>query len=252
MTVLEAEAALAAGDNAGASRLAHRALESGAGAAEVRCHALEIIGRAGRLHNLGAARTAFEQALETAEAAKLPLWRLRALHELGTIDLFDHAGTERLTAARRTADELGAVSTAAFLDLQLSAAYVCRWEIEESATHARSAVMLAEQLGLAQVQAMALCSVAHCCAFQGDAAEAERLAALTLSVVPGDAELEALCLCARAIIPLLDGDRRGATEALGPGMAILARLPHAVPAAIRAVWPLRRHGHRAAPVRRNT
>ena len=55
MAVLEAEAALAAGDNAGASRLAHRALGSGAAAAEVRCHALEIIGRAGRLHDLGAA-----------------------------------------------------------------------------------------------------------------------------------------------------------------------------------------------------
>jgi DNA-binding CsgD family transcriptional regulator len=238
MAVLEAEAALAAGDNAAASRLAHRALESGAAAAEVRCHALEIIGRAERLHDLGAARTAFEQALETAEAAKLPLWRLRALHELGTIDLFDHAGTERLITARRTADELGAVSTTAFIDLQLSAAFVCRWEIEESAAHARSAVVLAEQLGLAKVRAMALCSVAHCCAFQGDAAEAERLAALTVSAVPGDPELEALCSCARAIIPLLDGDRRRAIEALSPGMAILARLPHAVPAAIRAVWPL--------------
>jgi DNA-binding CsgD family transcriptional regulator len=40
------------------------------------------------------------------------------------------------------------------------------------------------------------------------------------------------------MIPLLEGDRPGAIEAVGPAMAMLARLPHAVPAAIRATWPL--------------
>ena len=238
MALLEAEVALAADDNAGAVRLAHRALATGAAGPEVRCHALEILGRAERLHDLDAARAAFGQALETAQAAQLPLWRLRALHELGTIDLFDHAGTDRLLAARRTADELGALSTAAILDLQLSAAFVCRWEIDQCAAHLRSAVVLAEQLGLALVRALALCHLAHCSAFKGDSAESGRLAALALSAMPGDAELEAFCLCARGIIPLLNGDRHGAIEALRPGMAILARLPQAAPAAIRAVWPL--------------
>ena len=33
----------------------------------------------------------------------------RAMHELGTIDMFDHAGTERLVEARRTAAEFGAL-----------------------------------------------------------------------------------------------------------------------------------------------
>jgi hypothetical protein len=238
MAVLEAEAALAADDNAGASRLARKALESGAAAAEVRCHALEIIGRAERPHDQIAARAAFGQALESADAAELPLWRLRALHELGTIDLYDHAGTERLLAARRTADELGALSTAAFLDIQLSAAYACRWGIDQCAAYARSAATLAEQLGLARLRAMALCSVAHCHAFQGDAEQTERVVALALSAGPRDAELEALCSCAKGMIPLTEGDRRGAIEALSPGMTILARLPHAVPAAFRAVWPL--------------
>ena len=96
MAVLEAEVALAADDNANAVRLAHCALATGVAGPEVRCHALEIMGRAERLHKLDAARAAFGQALETAQAAQLPLWRLRALHELGTIDLFDHAGTDRL------------------------------------------------------------------------------------------------------------------------------------------------------------
>ena len=44
MALLEAEVALAADDNAGAVRLAHRALATGAAGPEVRCHALEIGG----------------------------------------------------------------------------------------------------------------------------------------------------------------------------------------------------------------
>ena len=75
-------------------------------------------------------------------------------------------------------------------------------------------------------------------AFRGDGEECGRLAALALSVLPGDAELEAFCLCARAVIPMVGGDARGAVEALSGGTAILARLPHAAPAAIRAMWPL--------------
>src|SRR5262249_25543344 len=72
-------------------------------APDVRCHALELIGRSYRLRDLSAARAAFESALVTAEGAGLPLWRLRALHELGTIDLLDHAGVDRLSQARRLA-----------------------------------------------------------------------------------------------------------------------------------------------------
>jgi DNA-binding CsgD family transcriptional regulator len=81
---------------------------------------------------------AFESALVTAEAAGLPLWRLRALHELGTIDLLDHAGVERLSEARRAAEQMGALSTVAILDLQLAAAFTCRWELDTCDAHARA------------------------------------------------------------------------------------------------------------------
>ena len=36
-----------------------------------------------------------------AETAGLPFWRLRALHELGTIELSDHGGTRRLARPGR-------------------------------------------------------------------------------------------------------------------------------------------------------
>src|SRR5262249_58574360 len=116
----------AADDIDGARLLAEDVLAAEGSAPDVRCHALELIGRSHRLRDLSAARAAFECALVTAETVGLPLWRLRALHELGTIDLLDHAGVERLSEARRVAEQMGALSTVAILDLQLAAAFTCR------------------------------------------------------------------------------------------------------------------------------
>src|SRR5262249_10165701 len=84
--------AFAAHDLDGARLRAEDVRAAEGSAPDVRCHALELIGRSHRLHDLSAARAAFECALVTAETVGLPLWRLRALHELGTIDLLDHAG----------------------------------------------------------------------------------------------------------------------------------------------------------------
>jgi len=95
MGVIDAEVAFAADDLDAARLFAEDVLAAEGSAPDVRCHALELIGRSHRLRDLSAARAAFESALVTAETAGLPLWRLRALHELGTIDLLDHAGVER-------------------------------------------------------------------------------------------------------------------------------------------------------------
>ena len=90
--VLEGEVAFAGNAVDQARVLAEDALASQGASAEIRCHALELLGRVRRVNDLDAAREAFEQALATAEVAGLPVWRLRALHELGTIDMFDHQG----------------------------------------------------------------------------------------------------------------------------------------------------------------
>ena len=92
--VLAAETALSKRDVAAAQRLAELVLESALATADVRCHALGLLGRSHRARDLEAARVAFEKALTCAEMANLPLWRLRALHELGTIELFEQAGTD--------------------------------------------------------------------------------------------------------------------------------------------------------------
>ena len=120
----------------------------------MRSHALELLGRVQRTNDLSAARDTFERALAVADGAQLAVWRLRALHELGTIEMFDHAGTERLAEARQSADELGALSTRAVIDLQLTAAFMLRFALAPAAGHARSALAISERLGLAKVRAI--------------------------------------------------------------------------------------------------
>ena len=185
-----------------------------------------------------AARSAFERALVTAETADLPLWRLRALHELGTIDLFDHAGVERLTEARHAAERLGAVSTAAILDLQLAAAYTCRWELGTCDGYAQAAVAAAERLGLNQVRAKALAVLAGSAAMRADAEQAERYAAQAIAADPDDRMLDGFRWASRGAVALLGDDAAAAADPYGRGMAILAQLPNAEPAGLRALWPL--------------
>ena len=238
--VLDAEIALAADDAGDRARaLAESALASPAASAEIRCRALELLGRVRRARDLDDARDAFEQALATADAAGLAVWRLRALHELGTIDMFDHAGTDRLSQARRIASELGAASTGAVIDLQLTATAMFRFELDEADRHAESALAASDRLGLGTIGAIAGVFRAEVCALRRDRAEMERFIALALAAAPGDPEIEGSALAgARGMVALLDGDMPGALDAFGRGIAVLDAVPQRGPAPYRGLWPL--------------
>ncbi|MHB8504120.1 MAG: ATP-binding protein [Acidimicrobiales bacterium] len=236
--VFEADVTMASDDYDAARALAEEVLRAEGATAEVRCQAFEIVGRTHRSADLSAARTAFEEALVTAESADLPLWRLRALHELGTIDMFDHAGVDRLLQARQSAEQMGAVSTAAILDLQWSAAFTCRWDLDACESHAASAISIAERLRLDRVRAKALAMLTGSAGMRADLAEAERYSALTVSAGREDRMLEGLCWGMRGMALLLAGDADTSIEPWSRGMAILRRLPHAEPASLRALWPL--------------
>jgi DNA-binding CsgD family transcriptional regulator/tetratricopeptide (TPR) repeat protein len=239
LAVLTAELALARDEVRQAGRLADAVLDAADAGPEVRCHALEVTGRIRRMRDLGAARAAFEQALGIAEAEDLPVWRLRALHELGTIDLFDSGATDRLSQARRTAAELGVFSTAAVLDLQLAAAYDFRVELEESARHARLALSAAERLDMTDIQAKALLFLAEAHAMRQRPAEMEDCLRRASALAPADRFIEALgwggC---RGMSALFRRDLPGAIDAFGRAGALLRTLPHAEPAMFRALWPV--------------
>ena len=128
-TLLDAEIALGRDETSRARELAELALRQSAGLVpDVDCRAWQLVGRSHRTQDLGRARDGFANALATAQVARLPMSALRALHEMGTIDLFDHGGTDRLYQAARAAEELGALSTAATIQLNLAAAYDQRFD----------------------------------------------------------------------------------------------------------------------------
>jgi DNA-binding CsgD family transcriptional regulator len=239
VAVLEAEVALAGGDFALAASLAERALAEEAAGADVRCHALEVLGRTERLRDPGAAQHAFERALALAESAGLPIWRLRALHELGTIELLVHGGTGRLTQALQTATELGALSTVAVLGLQLAAAGDSRFDLGATARHASQSLAISERLGLAQVRAKALLFLAESSALGRKREQTEHYVALCLAAAGDDPAMQAFCWggC-RGMLALLEGDQGAALVEFGRAAAILRSCPHAEPANFRAVYPL--------------
>jgi DNA-binding CsgD family transcriptional regulator/tetratricopeptide (TPR) repeat protein len=237
-SVLEAEARFATDDVAGAVEMAEAVVSDAEATSEARCHAYELLGRSARLGDLQQARAAFRRALAIADQAGLGVWRLRALHELATIELLDEARSDRLIEARRSAESLGALSTAAMLDIQLAALSNMRFELDEGARHAGDALALSERLGLDRLRAMALWFLAENHALRLDRAESERMLALAQAAAPGDAEIDGMAWAgARAMTALLSDDRAGASEALAKGMAILPKQPQA-PGPYRGMWPL--------------
>lgn len=238
IAVFEADVLIGGDEYEAAEQLAEQVVRSDGARPDSLCHAYEIIGRTRRSTTLAEGRRAFEQALIVAEAADLPLWRMRALHELGTIDLFDHAGVDRLLQARKAAEQGGAVTTVAILDLQLSAAFTCRWDLDACDAHARSAADAAERLGLDQVRAKALAFLVGSASMRADLAETERYAQLSLSAAPEDQMVKGLGLGGRAVALLLSGDTDGCLEPYRRAIGILSNVPHAEPATLRALWPV--------------
>jgi DNA-binding CsgD family transcriptional regulator len=246
--VLSAEVALAGDDLDGARRTAEQVLARDGAGPDVRCHALEIVGRSRRLHDLPAAAAAFGAALATAEQAGLPVWRLRALHELGTVDMFERIEVDRLLEARRLGEQMGALSTVAVLDLQLSACFTARWDLERCDAHAGSALGIAGRLRLDQVAAKALALMAGSASMRADVKATEQLAARTLATDPDDPMLAGFCRASVGMALFMAGDRSAALGPFAEGTAALSRLPNAEPISIRALWPLIQaaHGDRRA------
>jgi len=137
--------------------------------------------------------------------------------------LFSHRGTRRLTEARQIAGELGALSTAAVLDLQLTAAGDSRFELAEANRHATDCLAISERLGLPQVRAKALCFLAENAGMRQDREQAEQFITLALAAADGDRSIEAFCWGAsRGMQAVLDDDQPAALRAFDRAAAILA------------------------------
>ena len=90
-----ARCALDSSDLDRAEELAHRSLATAeqAGmrgwAADVAFESLEVLGRRERVRDMTAARSAFQRAYQMAGGQDFAIRRIRALHELGTIDMLE-------------------------------------------------------------------------------------------------------------------------------------------------------------------
>ncbi|HKE97307.1 MAG TPA: helix-turn-helix transcriptional regulator, partial [Actinomycetes bacterium] len=208
------------------------------GLPEVACEALEVIGRAARQRDVGAAQAAFQQALEIAERNGLTLWRVRALHELGTIDFLRAHRPERLIEAREAAVNAGALASATVMDLQIAKMLAVRFESEACLATARRCEADSRRYGLdALPHAIAL--EASALAQLGREEEMEERIAEAVAQSGDDPDIQSVVWGhSRVYLSLLRDDLDRTRMLLERGMEYVRRAPGAPPRPSRGLWAL--------------
>ena len=219
------------------ARAALRAAEEG-GRPDVACEALEVIGRVARQRDLEAAEDAFARAAGIASAHGLQLWRLRALHELGTIDQLRTESVDRLLEARALAVAQGALALTATLDLQIAAGLNKQFRADEALAAARRSADAARRFRLA-VLPMALIFQATAHAIRGEPGPMEAMIAEAIALAPDDQDVLG---CAwghcRATFALLAEDPAEAHAQMATGAALILSSPATIAPPFLGLWPL--------------
>ena len=227
-----------------ADRLARAALRSAEGEGhqrvqpEVACEALEVIGRVARQRDLEAAERAFARAADLAGAHGLRLWRLRALHELGTIDQLRTESVDRLEQARELAVAQGALALTATLDLQIAAGLNKQFRADEALAAARRSADASRRFHLATLP-MALIFQATAHAIRGEEGPMEDRIAEAVALAPDDQDVLG---CAwghcRATFCLLAADLDAAHARMTTGAGLLLSSPATIAPPFLGLWPL--------------
>jgi DNA-binding CsgD family transcriptional regulator len=235
-----AEAAVGQGHLPAAAELAAAALQAATASElpEVACEALEVLGRVARQSDLERAEAAFSRQEALASAHGLQLWRLRALHELGTIDQLRTESVDRLEQARVLAVGQGALALTATLDLQIAAGLNKQFRAGEALTAARRSVHASRRFHLATLpMALIFQGTAH--AILGERDEMEASVGEAISLAPGDPDVLG---CAqghcRATSRLLADDLEGAYELMAEGALAILSSPAAISPPFLGLWPL--------------
>jgi DNA-binding CsgD family transcriptional regulator len=187
--------ALVAGDLDTAERLARRALETAeaaglsAWAAEVALESLELIGRRERVRDLEAACRAFERARQIADSGELGIWRIRARHELATIEMLRDGSASHLSDVRQLAADAGATCVGTEIALQIANVSSLSSKLDESLDMALTCQKTAAQIKAPRIQAMATCLEANVAAIRADRRATEQAAERAEAILPGDPEI---------------------------------------------------------------
>ena len=238
---LDAQAAMGLDQTDQAAGLGARALERAArlDLPEVACEALEILGRCQRPHDLAAAEAAFTQAYAIADTRGLAVWLVRALHELGTIDLLAGRGLDRLDEARAIAFKCGALATAAVLDVQLAAGLAFGDDPDRAVVVAHRGSDLASRYRLDETLATALAFEAVAQARLGRRDALEHCEQKARASTPGSANLDMILGLSRAVLAFVEEDRAEAVRRLEPAAAIQsASVGDRASGPITGIWAL--------------
>ena len=218
---IAAHVALGRGDPERATQAALSALALAERSAlhEVACEALEVLGRSARLSDVCRAETAFQRARQIAEEHVLTLWRVRALFELGTLDLLAGRELDRLQAARELALSTGALALAAQVDLQIGIWYMDRFDPERTVEASRRCAEAARRFGMEQLLAAAFVLEACGRARLGRRDEMEAQLQKAFALRGDDPELCGIAWAqCRAMFSLLQENRRRALQELETSM----------------------------------
>jgi DNA-binding CsgD family transcriptional regulator/tetratricopeptide (TPR) repeat protein len=235
-----AAVALSRGDIERAHELAQRARTTAERLClhDVTCEALEVIGRAARGQDLDKAEAAFGQALAVADEHGLEVWRVRALFELGTVDHFRELSGDRLTAARGLALSIGALATAAHIDLMEALRHLDRCELDEATASARLAGEVARRFRMQTLRAMTLIIEGAAIGYRGGHDEMEVFLDEAIALAGDELDIAGIAwTAARGVSSLIVENRAQALTELDAGMAVLRHGPSAQ-APERGLWAL--------------
>jgi DNA-binding CsgD family transcriptional regulator len=164
---------------------------------------------------------------------------VRALQELGTIDLFETLEPSRLLEARRLAVELGALFTVAVVDLQLGALHDERGELDLALAAARRCEEASRRWQLSTLP-MSLAVQAAVHARAGRRSELDAAAAAAFATGSDERYVEVTVHGnAMAIFHIVTGDLRLAAASADRAMVALRQQPGAV-GPVPGLWALLR------------
>ena len=235
-----AAVALSRGDLAQATELARRAhaIAERLGLHEVTCEALEVIGRAARVHDLDEAEAAFSEALTIADEHRLEVWRIRALYELASIDHLKGLSAQRIRSARELALANGALATAAHLDFLGSLGHLDQFELDEAFASAHRSGEVARRFGMQSLSAVTLLIEGATLGWQGRQQNMEARVGEAMAIAGDELDVAGIAwMTARGVSSLIVENRERAMAELDAGMDVLRRSPSA-PLPQRGLWAL--------------
>jgi DNA-binding CsgD family transcriptional regulator len=240
VAALRAAVALGLGDVEEALQTARRVVTAAGSdrCPEAVCEALEVVGRCLRRSDPAGSEAAFARGERLAERHGLRLWQVRALSELGAVDLLRTGRSDRLEEARRRALEAGMLATAAVLDVQLSGCVSVRDGHVAALPAALRGVEEGDRLQLPGVAAAARFFVAlgRLCAEQPEAVEPLLTEATALA--PDSLDVAFRAPGVRGWAAWLAGDTAAALRSFDACVAVLRGHREAAPTPFWGQWAL--------------